>query len=88
MKVLKHRETGRIYPWHAALADNENMVEIDSSEIGKPAAAPAPVEAQDDTAPIQLAPETPTENSEIASADVVEEDPVEVFRRQASKGKK
>lgn len=84
MRVLKQTTTGDIYPWTAQLAERPDMVEVTNQPVEQAPQRDLP----SDEEPIKLQPETPTENSEIASAAEVEEDPVEVFRRQASKGKK
>lgn len=86
MKFLKQNGSGDIYPWTAELAERPDMVEFTRGE-----AEPAPVEAE---APVveEVAPEeTPTENSESASADdglPPLDDAIEEFRRQASKSSK
>ena len=92
MKLLKQRGTGEIYPFTEALAARDDMDLFDPTATAPE--IPEPVrDLPSDEQPIQLAPEveTPTENSESASADdglPPLDDAIEAFRRQASKSPK
>jgi len=86
MKLLKQNGTGDIYPWTPELAERPDMVEFTRGEPA-PAIAEPEAPAVEEAAPQ----ETPTENSESASADdglPPLDDAIEAFRRQASKSPK
>jgi hypothetical protein len=92
MKLLKQNGTGDIYPWTPELAERPDMVEFTRGEPAPTAVAEVADEPKVEASAPEAAPqETPTENSESASADdglPPLDDAIEAFRRQASKSPK